>query len=65
MAIGSLFEDGVLSDWKEFAALLRKDPKLARRTLSVCDYHEDVESAALAKVLIRHFYGSDEDMGLS
>jgi hypothetical protein len=65
MAIDSLFEDGILSDWKEFFIALRKDEMLARETLSVCKYHTNVESAALAKVLVRHFYGSDEDMGLN
>ncbi len=64
MAIASLFERGERHDWQEFADLLRKDSDLARNTLAVCEWHEDLESAALAKVLIRHFYGPELDMGL-
>lgn len=64
MAIDSLFEDGALSDWKEFFLALRNDERLARETLIVCGYHSNTESAALAKVLVSHFYGADLDMGL-
>ncbi len=64
MAIDSLFDDGTLPDWKEFFAALENDETLALEPLAVCGYHQNLESAALAKVLIRHFYGSDEDMGL-
>lgn len=63
MAIASLFERGERHDWEEFANVLRIDSDLARNTLVVCEWHEDVESAALAKVLVRHFYG--HEVGLS
>lgn len=65
MAIDSLFEDGVLPDWKEFFIALQKDKTLARETLFVCEYHSNIESAKLAEVLVLHFYGSDKDMSLN
>ncbi|NOT49395.1 MAG: hypothetical protein HOP17_16850 [Acidobacteria bacterium] len=64
MAIDNLFEDGTLSDWKEFVSSMRKDPRIARDTLYMCDHHVNKESATLARVLVDHFYGSNEDMGL-
>lgn len=65
MAIDSLFEDGTLPDWREFSIALKSDVRLARDTLYVCDHHSNTESAALARVLVSHFYGSGEDMGLN
>ena len=64
-AIDSLFEDGELSDWREFCLDLQNDEILARETLVVCGYHGNVESANLARVLVNHFYENDKDMGLS
>ena len=64
MAIDSLFEDGVLADWREFSHALKHDEALARETLAVCGYHYNLESAALAKVLVSLFHDVDEDMGL-
>lgn len=64
MAIDSLFERGVRHDWQEFASALRNDKRIAEDTLFMCDHHANIESAALAKVLILHFYGKDFDMGL-
>ena len=64
-AIDSLFERGVRQDWEEFSLALSRDEPLARETLVVCKYHKNAESAALARVLVNHFYGSDNNMGLS
>lgn len=64
MAIDSLFEDGTLSDWKEFVSSMRKDAGIAKETLYMCDHHLNKESAQLARVLVNHFHGSNEDMGL-
>ncbi len=57
MAIDSLFERGDKRDWQEFASVLRDDKSVARDALFMCDHHANIESAALARVLIRHFYG--------
>lgn len=64
MAIDSLFERGVRGDWEEFVAALRRDPQLARDTLKMCEHHANFESANLARVLIRHIYHSEADLGL-
>lgn len=64
MAIASLFERGERPDWEEFAAALRADRELAHATMHVCEWHPDLESGALAKVLIRHLYGLDENIGI-
>ncbi len=63
MAIDSLFERGVLPDWQEFASVIRNDKHLAEETLIVCGYHQNIESAALARVLVDHFYGAMADVG--
>ena len=65
MAIDSLFERGTRHDWEEFVSAMRKDERIAKDTLYICDHHSNIESAALARVLVRHLYGTDEDMGLS
>lgn len=64
MAIDSLFERGTRPDWEEFVSAMRKDKQLARETLYMCDHHQNIESANLARVLVNHFYGTDDDMGL-
>lgn len=56
MAIDSLFEDGTLPDWKEFFRAIQKDERLARETLDVCEYHQNIESATLAKTLVKYFF---------
>lgn len=56
MAIDSLFDRGVLPDWKEFAQALRTDEALARETLLMCTRHQERGSAELARVLVEHFY---------
>lgn len=63
-AIDSLFERGIRPDWEEFSRALGHDKLLARETLLVCDYHQNTESAALARTLVNHFYGLEDDMGL-
>lgn len=65
MAIASLFERGKRPDWKEFAVALRTDPELIHKTMKVCEWHPDLESAALAKALIRLVYDTDKDMSLN
>lgn len=55
-AIDSLFERGIRSDWEEFSRDLRNDERLARETLRVCEYHQNPESATLAKTLVNHFF---------
>ena len=55
-AIDSLFERGARADWEEFSKVLRTDKLLAERTLAVCEYHQNIESATLAKVLVNHFF---------
>ena len=64
MAIDSLFERGTRPDWEEFVSAMRKDPGLAKDTLDMCNHHSNIESATLARVLVRHFYGSRENMSL-
>ncbi len=64
MAIDSLFEDGTLPDWQEFYRALRDDKFIASETLFVCDHHSNAESVALARVLVKHFYLTADDMGL-
>lgn len=56
MAIDSLFERGKLTDWQEFAHALRNDAELAKKTLLMCERHQDQRSAALARVLAEHFH---------
>jgi hypothetical protein len=63
-AIDSLFDRGIRKDWEEFGRALGDDERLARETLLVCEYHQNAESAALARVLVQHLYGTDDDMGL-
>lgn len=63
MSIDSLFEDGVIDDWREFAIALKQDRKLASETMKVVSYHQERGSSAFARVLVRHFYGTD-DLGL-
>lgn len=62
-AIASLFERGTRPDWEEFVNALRKDKNLAGTTLAVCANHTDIESANLARVLVMHFYNSEELAG--
>lgn len=64
MAIDSLFEDGTLPDWRAFYRALQNDKSLASETLFVCDHHSNAESAALARVLVKHFHGTGDDIGL-
>ena len=64
MAIDSLFERGTRLDWLEFVTVMKHDLRLAKDTLYMCDHHANVESAALARVLVKHFYDEDSDMGL-
>lgn len=64
MAIDSLFDDGVLEDWKEFVSALKKDPQIARETIQVCKYHKERGSVELARVLVGYLYPSD-DFGTS
>ncbi len=64
MAIDSLFDRGIRRDWEEFVSAMRKDKRLAKDTLFMCDHHQNIESANLARVLVRHFYGADKEMGL-
>lgn len=64
MAIDSLFDRGTRPHWEEFAQAMRNDKRLAEDTLYMCDHHQNIESANLARVLVTHFYGTDEDMGL-
>ncbi|MCC6328060.1 MAG: hypothetical protein IT174_06070 [Acidobacteria bacterium] len=63
-AIDSLFDRGMRADWEEFASALREDKQLALDTLYMCEHHSNTGSAALAEVLLRHFYGKSKDMGL-
>ena len=56
MAIDSLFERGVLPDWREFAQALRRDVDLASETLLMCERHPNKASAALARTLAEHFH---------
>ena len=64
MAIASLFERGERHDWEEFVDALRNNKKLADETLVVCSFHEDIESANLARVLVASLHGEDRDLGL-
>lgn len=63
-AIDSLFERGTRNDWEAFGRALGRDEKLARETLLVCKYHQNAESAALARVLVELLFGPNDDMGL-
>lgn len=63
MSIGSLFEDGIIDDWREFARALKHDRDLAKETWKVISYHQEKGSAAFARVLVQHFHGN-EDLGL-
>ena len=56
MAIDSLFDRGVLPDWKEFAHALRSDEELAKETLLMCTRHQERGSVELARVLINYFH---------
>lgn len=56
MAIDSLFERGTRPDWEEFVSIMRNDKRLAEDALYMCAHHSNIESAKLAKVMIRHFY---------
>jgi hypothetical protein len=56
MAIDSLFERGVLADWREFAQALQRDVNLASETLLMCERHINNPSAALARALAEHFH---------
>lgn len=56
MALDSLFERGVLLDWREFARALQRDVDLARETLRLCERHHNQASAALARTLAEHFH---------
>lgn len=58
MAIESLLDRGQLSDWREFVQVMKSDPQLAERMLQMARGHEDVRSAALARMLIAHFHPS-------
>ena len=64
MAIDSLFDDGVIEDWREFVQALKKDPDIARNTLQVCSYHPEKGSVEFARVLVHHYYGNENDLGL-
>ena len=55
-AIDSLFERGIRPDWEEFSRVLRQDERLARETVYVCEYHQNIESATLAKILVENFF---------
>ena len=52
MAIESLYERGELADWREFAAALQASPEIARIALMLAERHEDIGSAALARILV-------------
>ena len=52
MAIESLYERGELADWREFAAALKASPEIARTALVLAARHEDIGSAALARILV-------------
>lgn len=56
MAIDSLFERGTLPDWREFAEALRKDERLAKETLFMCQTHQNQDSAKLALTLLEEFH---------
>ncbi len=56
MAIDSLFERGVLCDWREFAQALRRDVNLARETILMCERHPNKASSALARALAEYFH---------
>ncbi len=49
-AIDSLFDRGVLPDWKEFAQALRSDKELAKESLLMCSRHQERGSVELARV---------------
>ena len=52
MAIESLFERGVLKDWRVFAEALRRSPLLVATAVRVADYHEDRGSVAILRILV-------------
>jgi hypothetical protein len=52
MAIESLFERGVLKDWREFSKALRANPTLVTTAVRVADYHEDRGSVAILRILV-------------
>jgi hypothetical protein len=56
MAIDSLFDRGVLPDWKEFAQALRSDEALAKETLLMCARHQERGSVEAARRLVAHFH---------
>ena len=56
MAIDSLFDDGTLTDWREFFLALKKDERLERETLFMCDHHSNIESVTLARILVNSLH---------
>ena len=56
MAIESLFDRGQLEDWKELVQAMKDDPKIARNVLRMAQFHEDVGSAALARLLVARLH---------
>ncbi len=56
MAIDSLFDRGLLPDWKEFAQALRHDETLAKETLLMCARHHERGSVEAARRLVTHFH---------
>ncbi len=52
MAIESLFERGLLEDWREFARALKHDPSLRARVRKVCAYREPDGSERIALALM-------------
>ncbi len=56
MALDSLFDRGLLPDWREFAQAVKTDRALAKETLFMCERHAEQGSAELARVLVEHFH---------
>ena len=56
MAIDSLFERGTLPDWREFAEALKKDERLTKETLFMCQTHQNQDPAKLALTLLEEFH---------
>lgn len=61
MAIDSLFDRGDRRDWEEFASVIRHDRQVAKDALHMARNHANVGSAKLAEVLVRHFYGPEDN----
>ncbi len=56
MALDSLFDRGKLSDWQEFAQVLKSNVDLAKETLFMAERHAEQGAAELARVLVEYFH---------